>query len=219
MKKLLGIMAATALAVSAFGQGQVVFNNVTGLVQAWTSATDSTPVTSTKGNAYVELISAPVGTALLTPGVPALGAFPTLASFLAANPGWAASAPITGASNPGGLAINGIFGLGTQNLNVGGGVNANYFVLAWSGPNGGAVGTYNTYDLAMANGNWFGESAIYTTATGDPTTTPPGTAIGLKNTFGGLMTVATAIQPIPEPTSFALAGLGLAALLVFRRRN
>jgi hypothetical protein len=61
----------------------------------------------------------------------------------------------------------------------------------------------------------FGQSAIFTTATGDPTATPvPGFPVSLRGSFAGLM-----MATIPEPTGFALVGLGLAALLVFRRRN
>jgi hypothetical protein len=39
-------------------------------------------------------------------------------------------------------------------------------------------------------------------------------AVNLKTTFGGIT-----LAPIPEPATFALAGLGLAALMVFRRRS
>jgi hypothetical protein len=213
MKKLLGIMAVTALAVSAFAQGQITFNNATGLVKQWTSATDPTLLTSLKGNVMVELISAPVGTTLANPN---LTGYNTLASFLAANSGWAAATAATGGSNPGGLAVNGIFGLGNLNLNVAGGASAEYFVIGWTGANGGALGTATSYDTAVALGSaWFGQSAIFTTTTGDPNGTPATLPTGTKSTFGGM----TLAPVVPEPATFALAGLGLAALVAFRRRN
>jgi PEP-CTERM motif len=214
MKKLLGIMAVTALAASAFAQGTVTFNNQTGLVKQWTSATDQTLVTSLKGSAMVELISAPTTATLANPN---LTGYATLASFLAANAGWAVGTPtvVSPGSNPGGLSVNGIFALGNLSLNVPGGANAQYFVIGWTGANGGPLGTATSYDAAVALGNaWFGQSAIFTTATGDPNATPAGLPVSTKTTFGGIT-----LAPVPEPTSFALAGLGLAALVAFRRRS
>jgi len=67
-----------------------------------------------------------------------------------------------------------------------------------------------------------GTSLMFSTTTGNPQATPPGTATLLSGTLTGTIGAANTgvfLTPIPEPTSFALAGLGLAALLVFRRRN
>jgi hypothetical protein len=193
-----------------FAQGQITFANQTGLVKQFTSYTDQTLINSLKGNAMVELISAPVGTALPNPWV---ANYATLAGFLSANPGWAPGTALAGGSNPGGLAVNGIFANGNLSLNVPGGANAEYFVIGWTGPNGGPLGAAATYDVAQALGLcWIAESAIFTTATGDPTISPPSLPVSTKTTFGGIF-----FEPIPEPSIFALAGLGFAALLVFRR--
>lgn len=213
MKKLLGITAACALTVSAFAQGTVGFQNLTGLVKQWTSTADSTLMSATKGNAMVDLISAAVGVALPNPlgtlsasGF-ALGPNKTLASFLAANPGWHSEA--VGGVN----SANGIFNNGTVSLTgIAGGASAQYLILGWTG-------TAATLDLAITGGAFIGESAIFTTTTGDPNTTPPGTPINLKATFTGLTLAPTGTAPIPEPASFALLGLGAAAMLIFRRRN
>ena len=86
-------------------------------------------------------------------------------------------------------------------------------MLGWTGPS-------TTDDAAiaadLAGQAMFGESAIATTQTGDPTATPPGLPVSLKLTFPG-MTLAPAV--IPEPTTVLLAGLGAVLLLLFRRRG
>jgi hypothetical protein len=212
MKRLLGILAITALTASAFAQGTVALQNQTGLVRQWTSATDSTLITTPQNGAYVELICAPVGTTLANAfGTYSAGGFAanysSLAGFLAANSGWSlaqGNPPATingfgaGLFNGGGLTLPGIAG----------GANAEYMIVGWTG-------AFTTYEAAYASGTSFlGVSAIDTTVTGNPGTTPPGTAVSLRPTFTGIT-----LAPIPEPTTFALAGLGLAALLVFRRRS
>jgi len=219
MKKLLGIAAICALTASVFAQGTVTLGNQTGLIKQWTSATDTTLISVPKGGGYIQLLAAPSGTSLVSPLFNAGGGlnYNSLAGFLNANPGWAAAwGPNTGTTgNPALMALgNGLINGGTFTINgIGAGANAAYLWLGWTG-------TFTTADAALAawtpgSGNMFGQSAVFTTATGNPTTTPPGTPINLKTTFGGMTLTAS----VPEPTSLTLAGLGLAALLVFRRRN
>jgi Immunoglobulin domain len=184
MKKVFTLVVMIVTPTMAFAQGQVTFNCNAGGVKQWTSATDLTLINSPKGNVMVELISAPVGTALSSPNV---NEYATLAGFLAANPGWAPGTALAGGSNPGGLAVNGIFALGNLSLNVPGGANAQYFVIGWTGPNEGPLGTATSYDAAMAFGNCcFAQSAIFTTRTGDPNATPPELPVSTKTTFGGI---------------------------------
>ena len=104
--------------------------------------------------------------------------------------------------------------LGNQYLNVPGGANAEYFVIGWTGPYGGPLDGATTFDAARAGPCFFGVSAIYTTATGDPTMTPPSPAVPLRNTFGGLN-----IPFMPEPSTLTLAGFGALWLMFFRRRG
>jgi hypothetical protein len=220
MKKLLGILAISALAASAFAQGTVILGNQTGLVKQWTSATDTTLISVPKGGGYVELIAAPATTALANPlftlvGNSATMNYSSIAGFLAANPGWALPSNAAGVGTPGLIGLGaGVFAAGTYTINgIGDGANAQYLLIGWTG-------SATTADAGIAGwvpgGNMFGESSVFTTATSSLLGTPsPPLPVNLRTTFGGM----TLVPNIPEPATFALAGLGLAALLVFRRRN
>jgi len=59
-----------------------------------------------------------------------------------------------------------------------------------------------------------GQSAIFTVDTGDPTSIPAGTPTSVAALFGPINVVT-----VPEPSSMALAGIGAASLLLFRRRK
>lgn len=83
-------------------------------------------------------------------------------------------------------------------------------VRAWDG-------AYATYEAAIAGATGLvGKTAVFSNPTGGPTTSPPSTPAFLSGWTEQLV-VSPAI--IPEPSTFALAGLGLAGLLIFRRRN
>jgi hypothetical protein len=91
MKKALTLVLLIVTSTMAFAQGTVAFiNNPVGLVRQWTSATDSTLISTPVGGAHVELLAAPAGTAFTPFGsLSALGFawnFNSLAGFLAANP-------------------------------------------------------------------------------------------------------------------------------------
>jgi len=216
MKKALTLFVLIVTPAIAFAQGTVVFsNNGSSLVKQWTSLYDSTLISVPKSGGSVELIVAPEGTPLSNPfGYTGISGFSpmysSLAGFFGANPGWSAVSitsilPIVaGEFNGGVVTINGIAA----------GAGAEYFVIGWTGP-------YTTYDAAFAACDFynafFGVSAIATTSTGNPRTTPPGIPVPLQTTFPGML-LAPQIM-IPEPATAALAGLGAVMLMVFRRRR
>ena len=78
------------------------------------------------------------------------------------------------------------------------------------------VGTDTTYAAAAAGGKLVADSPIYTNPTGGggtPASIPPSAMAGMPN-----LTLAP-VGVIPEPSTLALAGLGAAALLMYRRRT
>lgn len=83
--------------------------------------------------------------------------------------------------------------------------------LWWS--NGGPV--YPTYEACFVPGSvaLVGEALFRIPATGNPISEPPTTPVSLD------AMPAIVLSPVPEPGVFALAGLGLASLLIFRRRK
>jgi len=211
MKKLLGLLIVAVVATSAFAQGTVTMqNNNLGWITQWTSATDTATVHSPTGSGTVDLFAAPAGATINPLGVMTAAGFApnygTLEAFLAANTaaGWVqvGSSALTGP----GLIHGGVLSI----TGVAAGANAAYILIGWNS----ASGTLDTA-LTPGSGGWVGESALLSTGTGGGGggTQPP---VNLNTTFNGL-TMSPVV--IPEPTSFALAGLGLAALLVFRRRN
>jgi hypothetical protein len=207
MKEAFALVVLIVTPSIIFAQGTVGFINYTaGLVRQWTSPSDPTLISVPVSGAHVELFTAPNDTSLTPIGGPYVGGFywnfSTLAGFLAANPGWSDIAT-TGIQPVAGRFNGGIVSL----LGIPGGATAEYFILGWTG-------TATTFDAAILTpGTWFGSSPLLTTLTGNPSTTPQGTPIPLSATFTGL------ILGTPEPSTFALAGLGLAALLVLRRRR
>ncbi len=148
----------------------------------------------------------PLGTFGFFAGNPGFAVtYSTLASYLAANPGWNAYstvgiAPVTGRFNAGIVTVS--------PLAPGGDIE--YVLIGWTGPSA-------SLDAAIGSGAFIGESALFAgIATGNPTTTPPGTPTSISSSFTGLILAPVVV---PEPSTFALAGLGAVMLIVFLRRR
>lgn len=200
MKKYLSILAVVAMASSAFAQGTVAFaNNAQSLVTAGGTAIPA-------NGGFAQLLWAPAGTAASAyqQGDPA--------AWFTANPGWA---PATAAQ--GGVdAIGPVAGRFTGNTvtvpTATPGATIQAIVAGWTG-------NFADLNLAYAGAASIGFSSSFSIVTGNPTTVPPGTAAGITGAgqFTGLNALPTTI--VPEPSTLALAGLGVAALLVLRRRS
>jgi len=206
MKKVLGIIAVTAMvASSAFAQGTLVFASSASLVRNETGAAIAA------GGGQVQFAWAALGTAY-TPWTPALSA----SGWLAANPGWTVIGTPTGLGTP----LAGRFSGGTLSaLTTTPGAIIQGVVIGWTGT--GANDFLAGYAGALAQGaaGQFGINATpFTVQTGNPLAVPPGTPGNIYNSTATPFTGLT-LSTIPEPTSFALAGLGAAALLIFRRRK
>jgi hypothetical protein len=103
---------------------------------------------------------------------------------------------------------SGVFSLGAVTLSsvTSGASSAVLALVGWNG-------LQTTYAAAVAAGDKLGVYA-FVNPVGNPLSTPPGTPAALSGFTGNLV-----LTSVPEPTTLALAGLGGAALLAFRRKK
>jgi hypothetical protein len=188
MKKLALTLCLAALTTGAYAQGLCnFFNNATTLVSTG-GATATTPL-------YFALYTAPLGTT-------ALDAF-TFSGLYGTNQA------TPGRFSGGGNAVIPGWAAGTSR---------SFFVLGWSAEYGRDAQT--AFNILINNlgpvPGFAGVSSIGGGAAGgfDGTATIPNLNIFGLATIGSGFNLA--VIPVPEPTSFALAGLGAAALLIFR---
>jgi hypothetical protein len=241
MKKLLTIAAFLAAATLSYGQGTVSFT--AGGTAATRVSTNSavggatTGLTGRNDQSYSYYYALFVADSTIT-SAGTIGASGALDPTRTA--GW--SLATWAAGNASGQ-VGGVYG---TNVNAGGRLNGNpttdnvsingraagssvsFVVVGWSsqvaGQNWANAQTYIDYVLDNGNnGNgpttgWIGASAVATSVTlaAPPSPSPNifGTSAGQIAGFNLLMNA-----PVPEPSSFALAGLGAAVMLIFRRRK
>ncbi len=193
-KKLLTLAAVAVSALTMYGQGRVNFNNYV----SGNAITVGNPNQGASGGAFGANLGANYSVQLLY----AAGSFADIGSFLAANP--LSSTPVAFFGATGGSPGTdgaGLFDGGTVAVGAAGAYTM--LVQAWF--NGGQ---YATYAAASGAGVNAGRSALFSvTATAAPTPAP-------NTTFGSFSAVV-----VPEPSTFVLAGLGVASLLLFRRRK
>jgi len=217
MKKAILAIALVATGLTSFGQGYVLFTTSTR--QVW-----DTLVTPIKPDAglNVGFLWAPVGTtatitslaaSTATNGTTSVSSFATAWSdilgsnggyTLAVNNGTSATATTT-TTAVGGVSYNtaNTFALaGTT-----GGTSYSVYAIAWSN-------AYSTPQAAQTAGAAVGWSSVFTYATSAAANGTP-----LSFSASGMSPFGLAAAPTPEPGTIALAGMGIASLLAFRRRN
>lgn len=200
MKKFATIAAVMATALGAFAQGTVVFQNSASSLVKWGAGVSG----QTEGTSVAAAADVKVGLYYMSaPGTYTLVStqFPIVGTSSSGTPNAALNGRFTG--NPTTLTVTGLTA----------GQNGTFQVRAWSGP-------YTSYEAATTGGaTYLGSSADFVNASGgavDPVTGIAGPAATLSG-FSGLNVGSGAV--IPEPSTFALAGLGLGALLLIRRRK
>lgn len=228
MKKLILAAFAVTCAVSVFAQGTVAFDNRTaaGFTHVW-GPSPSNPGLSLVGAGSNDTVITGT-TPYAADGMTMIGSIGTVGRFggsstfaqlLAANGAGAAEASLIPASLTTSFRTGGAQGNlanGTATL-TGIPVDANFATIelvAWDN----SSGLYPTWAQASVawnggvNGLIFaGKSGAFTIAAiGGGVNTAPNMYIPSFNLYNSV---------IPEPSTFALAGLGLAALVAFRRRS
>lgn len=200
MKKTLLSLALVVTAAAAFAQGKVGFSN------------DSTRV-FTLGT-VVGTDAAFAGQGIPTAGLPSGGLSAILyAGTSAGSLSLQTAIPLTGTSiiAPGRMATKNVVLTG-----VPGSASASFQIVIVSTAAaqvanivGGAVNAET-----FAGTTYFGTSGLFTFT--------PGASVTYPVIYAGTSTWASGplqVNAVPEPTSMALAGLGAASLLIFRRRK
>lgn len=180
------------MATGAFAQGIVNLANTAATLVSAKINGNVASISGAAGSYYFGLLIAAPGTVDPT-------AF-TFTGVMATNSGAAA----------GRFILNGVAVTGW-----GGGVSKSYEIAGWSSSLGV---TFQSSWLTSAPAGLFGLSSIATAAAGGTDANgnplPPQPLFGASGISSGFL-----LQSVPEPTSMALAGLGAAALLIFRRRK
>jgi len=224
MKKLLTLAAVLGTASLSFGQGYVSFS-----AGATTSTRVSTNGVAVAGSAspiwYYALFAAPSTTSNGTNAT---------TNFDPTKTGWTVVAYGTNTASSGRLNGNTTTDAAVQIPGYpGGSSTADFAVAGWSaniGTDWASVQRFfgdaplfsqSSHDVGtMAGvGGWYGLAGL--TANDVPVAPPGGPYNGLFGTAPGLIQGFSLgqINPVPEPSTFALAGLGAAALVIFRRRR
>jgi hypothetical protein len=211
MKKLVLIAALSLTGAAAFGQGQFTFNN-----QAVATGTGPAPIFFDSVASGVKVSGTQARTALIAG--PAASATPyTLqqagTGMMMGNfPGSSTLTWVTfrtGTSTSSGAGFVSVGATAVREFsNVGFGVSAIVQVVAWTGnyTDWAAAWTAAQVDPTVK----IGMSSPLTLSGGNPPTTSPTALAGLTS---------FALTPVPEPATAAIIGMGLASLLVFRRRK
>lgn len=204
MQKIsLGSALLMATVVTALGQARINFNNIanySSTAEGLVRINPNWPYADPHGGPPGAYVGSDYSVQLLWKA----GSFSDLASFLAASPSASASVIFFGTTG-GGPTIDGagLFDGGTVNLGGPAGLYT-FLVRAWY--NGG--GTYPTFEAAASSGRNFGISQLFNANATAPPTPPPTT-----------MFPSFTVGYIPEPRALGLGGLGLAALILSRRRD
>jgi hypothetical protein len=218
MKKLILAAITVTTAASVFAQGTVIFNNrLGGISHVWAGGTSQV-----QGNTAADT---PAGsTVYATPPYVLIGTVgglnpsTTFAQLLAAPGSGAAEASLV----PSGGTTTFRTGAGSGNIvQITDTLNnipkdsafATFEMVAWDNSSG-LYPTWAQASAAIASGTALlaGRSAPFTVASiGGDVNTPPNLV--------GLTSFNIFTTTVPEPTTVTLAGLGAAALLIFRRRK
>lgn len=198
MKRIIIAAALAASLSGAYAQGTITFNNGSTSLITW--GTTGLPAGAVAGASIDASFGIKVGLFYNSSGSTFTLVSPT--PYLGTLSSGATNAAVAGRWNAGTVTVTGLTA----------GQSGSFQVRAWSS-------AFASYDAAKTAGGPTGASATFTNPSGgavDPGTGTTGPAASLSGFTSGF-TVSGAV--IPEPSTVALAGLGLGALLLIRRRK
>lgn len=198
MKKLILTLITACAVVSTYGQGFV----------AWSSS--GLPTASVAGNQI--MIKATDGSTSLMPVRSSTANTYVIAIFLAdSEAGLATANPFAYSSNSATAGKDGLYGGGNLSLPL----TATYFqVRAWSW-NAGLNWNDAKARIDAGDGTvWFGQSTVGQATPLAPPNSPPNIWTTASVPIDGFT-----LSQVPEPSTIALIGLGLAGLIFIRRRK
>jgi hypothetical protein len=202
MKKLiLSVTAITGVSLGAFGQGAITFD---------ASANTSTSVSATSGGLVfiggVLDTTTDINAELLYSST-AGGTYSPVVTLL-----------LSSSASPTGGTLGQTIGASGDITGVGSGALLDLSGQTYVLPIASTVTAYFEVE------GWVGTSSSYANATGAKGTTAPFSEV-LSSTFPPLQTIGNmpalnlVTTVVPEPSTLAMAGVGLASMLIFRRRN
>lgn len=220
-KTIITIAAVVSGLVAAQAQGLVHFNNSNATLMSTNSAVGGAATGVTTGTFYYALFAAASGTtvggstAAVIPTSSGIGTYVWDASnagswtevALGLNTATAGRFASTTADSNANTALNGL-AAGTAYAML---------VVGWSSSLGS---TLSAMEAALASGSasgYVGESIVGTITPGNGTSIPSSAVFGTGAPFINGFTLGA--TPIPEPGTLALAALGGASLLLFRRKK
>ena len=213
MKKLLLTIGLATAASLAFGQGTVQFSNGT-LYRLSTAQTPDAGVTTTN-KAQVPITAGLIEYGLFY-GIGESTSLTLLTGQYGVNSTTGLGLIASPTDGHSALTLVGIPGTS------GGETDVFAQMVAWAGQYGTDYATAKNHYLAGDTTSFWGQSAIVNLP-GLGATTGPGAIIWQSSTGTNpkLFNAFAILQPttVPEPATFALAGLGAAALMIFRRRK
>jgi len=205
LASIIGIAASLAV-TSAHAQGRIIIDNYNTYGPYVTYGTGPSAIAGTSGGPIHNGANGTVGTINWT-----MGLYYALGDVTASV---GSDATGFGTSSFNGLTL--ATGTGSSTSNLRGGADAGSFssVNPFSIP--GYTSGPATIEIVVYSGADYASSAYRGHSTAYTTT--PGTGINPSTTTGtGMSTFG--VFAVPEPSTFALAGLGAAALLAFRRKK
>jgi len=218
MKKLAFILSLAMTVAASYGQGYITAN------------ADASTLVQT--NSQTDINGSPTGGGTVG-NTPKGGGGYQFALLTQAFTGTTNSTSLIGSASLNGWLFTGLqvansatfagrysFGTDVQAANAPVGVNNQWLVVGWSS-NLGA--TWATFSAELQSGvfssqsGFYGVSVVGVAAAGAAPPATPTSIIGAGNPIGVGFQLNT--LPVPEPGTFAIAGLGSAAMLIFRRRR